>query len=221
MDKTDYINKAIAMLSDNEVYKVIEKDPLNNIQKQINTFIKCIQSQKFINDIEAKKLKTYNSGLAKAYFLPKIHKEDNPLRPIISSVGTPSYELSGYMANILSLAFNDRTDYNIKNTFQFVNDYNGYKLPRDYILISLDVSSLFTVIPLDLVNKIIEEKWDLVADQCGWDKNTFLLSLKLIFEALVFTFNGTIYRQIEGTPMGSKISSILALIVMDHVIDNI
>ena len=36
------------------------------------------------------------------YDLPKIHKSNIPLRPIVSRVNTFAYDLSGYLADILA-----------------------------------------------------------------------------------------------------------------------
>lgn len=221
IDKTDYINKSKGMLDDINVYKVLNSNPLLTVQNNINSFIKLLQEKNYITFSEKKKLTTNNSILAKAYFLPKIHKEGVPLRPIISSIGAASYDLSGHISDILSRTFSNRTNYNITNTFQFVEEFRGYSLPENHILISLDVVSLFTVIPLDLVNEIIKEKWNLIAEHCSWDRDTFLTGLKLIFDTSIFTFDNVIYHQVEGTPMGSKISPVLALIVMDYALDEI
>lgn len=36
---------------------------------------------------------------------------------------------------------------------------NNFELAENYVLISLDIVSLFTNIPLNLVNKLLKEKW--------------------------------------------------------------
>ena len=68
----------------------------------------------------------------------------------------------------------DRTYYNIKDTFTFVNNIHGFNLPQSYVLISLDVTSLFTNIPLDLIVDILYEKWDLIKDHTLLSKNSFI-----------------------------------------------
>ena len=79
------------------------------------------------------------------------------------------------MSKILQTAFEDNTNYNIKDTFTFVNTINGFRLPDNYILISLDLVSLFTNIPTDLITEILTQKWDVVV------KNQFFKINRLHF----------------------------------------
>ena len=39
--------------------------------------------------------------------------------------------------------------------FQFFNDVSNVILPKDYILVSFDVVSLFTNVPINLINEIV------------------------------------------------------------------
>ena len=48
------------------------------------------------------KLKPTDSPAPRFYGLPKIHKPEIPIRPIVSYTGTPLYKLSRYIASILS-----------------------------------------------------------------------------------------------------------------------
>ena len=69
-------------------------------------------------------------------------------RPIVSNIGTASYYLSNYLAKFLSPL--SQSEYTVKNTKQFVQDLKRLHVPGDnYKLVSFDVSSLFTNVPLD------------------------------------------------------------------------
>ena len=50
----------------------------------------------------AKKLKTSIAVPSRFYGLPKIHKVGHPLRPIVSFVGSPTYNLASYFSNAIS-----------------------------------------------------------------------------------------------------------------------
>ena len=52
------------------------------------------------------------------YGLPKVHKADMPLRPIVSSIGTISYECACYLAMVLSLLIG-KTEYHVKKSNVF------------------------------------------------------------------------------------------------------
>jgi hypothetical protein len=57
---------------------------------------------------------------ASLYGLPKIHKEGIPLRPIVNTIGSPTYELESYVAKILGPLVGGTESY-IKDSNDFVN----------------------------------------------------------------------------------------------------
>jgi hypothetical protein len=85
-----------------------------------------------------------------------IHKENIPLRPIVSLPGSPTYELSKYLAMILHplVKTSPRT---INNANTFLTNIKDLKLEPDEIMISFEVVSLFTPIPLDTAKRVTNE----------------------------------------------------------------
>lgn len=221
MDKHDYVRKTEELLQDHSTYHQLNKDPTSLIQTKYNKLIESLQTSNEITVEETKHFKIYNSSFPKLYCLPKIHKPNVPLRPIISSINSVTYNISKYLANILSQAFENETTYNIKDTFSFVNQVNGLQLQDNYVLISLDVVSLFTNIPLPLILKIIEQKWHNIEKFTKLTKGNFLKLINFIFDNTYFSFNNKFYKQIFGTPMGSPISTILTTMVLDHLLDHV
>ena len=82
--------------------------------------------------------------------------EDLLLRPIISNLGTATYQLAKYLAKLMSpLA---QSDYTVTSTDNFINRVRNLVIPIGYKLMSIDVVSLFTNVPLEYtVNVAI--KW--------------------------------------------------------------
>ena len=219
MDKSAYVQKSQQLLSDSSTYSLLNKDPTPSIQNKNNKFVKSLLDSNFIEKSVYSRLVSHNGTLPRYYGVPKVHKQGCPLRPIISFVGSPTYELSSFLAGILSDAFGERTNYNIKDSFNFVDKMRDFVLPPNYVLLSLDVVSLFTNIPLTLVTEIINEKWNLLEDVTPIDKSLLLNIITFLFESSVFVFDGCIYGQKFGTPMGSPLSPVLATIVLDHLLD--
>ena len=94
----------------------------------------------------------YPSGSAPApiYGTPKMHKFSSSdsfpkLRPIVSSIGTFNYNLASSLCDILSPLVPN--DYSCKDTISFVFQIKNANLSKQF-LVSYDVSSLFTNIPL-------------------------------------------------------------------------
>lgn len=59
---------------------------------------------------------------------------------------------------------------------------NNVKLPPGYVLIALDVVSLFTNICLELVTSILDDEWQQIQLHCQLDKEWFLWAVSLIFK---------------------------------------
>ena len=62
----------------------------------------------------------YTLGISqfKIVFTSKVHKKNNPMRPICSAIGTSTYELGKFVANIIKPAsFNNKFDTNLDNTY--------------------------------------------------------------------------------------------------------
>jgi hypothetical protein len=108
-------------------------------------------------DERLKKRLLSNSKITpRIYGLPKIHKDEFPLRPIVNTIGSPTYELAKYVAKILSPLVG-HTDSFIKDSNDFIKIIKNEKIKPKEILISFDVVSLLTKIPLDEVIQVVNE----------------------------------------------------------------
>ena len=67
------------------------------------------------------------------------------LRPIVSSISTFNYNLSCFLCDLLSPL--GPNDFSCKDTFSFASQIKNANLSRKF-LVSYDVTSLFTTIPL-------------------------------------------------------------------------
>ena len=143
-----------------------------------------------------------SSFLPKAYALPKIHKEDIPFRIIVSSINTALYSLTGYLQDIISeniLLAKSK----IKNSFEFHNKLTGMTIDKIEIMVSLDVISLFTNIPLDVALDGLVRRWNSIKSQ-PYQRINSLMRSNLSYQH--FTFNGIIYKQTFDTPMSPPFS---------------
>ena len=77
-----------------------------------------------------------------------------PLKPILSAIGTPTYNITVFLVPIIKpLTTND---YTLKDTFEFSRDILNQD--SNLSMASFDADSLFTNIPLDDSINIIIEK---------------------------------------------------------------
>jgi len=161
MDKNVYIKQMEEILKDDSTYRPLSKNPLRKMTTKLDGMIKAWFDMKIIEEWQYKKLKCTNGNLPRCYGLPKIHKPGYPLRIIVSSLGSPLYEIAKFLNSILNASLN-RPLSHIKDCWSFVNCVKGITVELNEILVSLDATSLFTNIPKELVVRAIENRWNLI-----------------------------------------------------------
>lgn len=217
MYKDDYMTAMSELVNDETTYRTLRRDPTSNFQTKNNDLVKDLFNQQMISEPTMKKLRTHNSLPPRLYGLRKTHKPNLSMRPIVSCLNSPTYNLSNFIHQILS-PWTTTFDYNVKNSLELVEFLKTVQLPPNYVMVSLDVVSLFTNIPKHLVLQIIKENWSHISAYTELDKTMLCRIIDFIFESSYFVFNGQIYLQIEGSAMGNPASPTLANIVMNYLI---
>ena len=105
LTKDDYLNISRTLLNDTKFYAKLDNNPTDLIEKKHNDCMKYFQQKNVLTSNEAKSLKHYNSTTPLYYGLPKIHKENIPLRPIISCINSPTRGLSLFFFKITFFFF--------------------------------------------------------------------------------------------------------------------
>jgi len=216
MDEIFYFNKVEELLSDVSTYTVVKRNPIKSIENNLNNVLKKWLQNDYISKQQYFKLRSSDSILPKAYGLPKVHKKNTPFRIIVSSMNTALYSLASFLQDIISDSLK-KTNSHIANSFELYNSLSGKIVQDSDILISLDVTSLFTNVPLDLAMDSISERWSYIQRNTKISKNEFLIAIKFVLSSTYFTFNNIIYKQTYGTPMGSPLSPVIADIVMQDL----
>ncbi|UYV78792.1 hypothetical protein LAZ67_16002791, partial [Cordylochernes scorpioides] len=150
MKKEDYKQKMLSLLNNNGTYSPIQNDPTKNFKNKLNTILKNWRKNKYINYRLLTKLKNYDAHVPNIYGAPKVHKPNCPLRPIVNNRPSPTYALSKWLAQQLKIYqyFNENE---IVNSYEFKEDIIDMKLNGNQRIISLDVESMFTSIPIPTI----------------------------------------------------------------------
>ena len=159
------------------------------------------------------------------------------MRPIVSFCGSPTYQLSKYSSNVLK-PLTDESRHKLQSTENFIDAIKKIQIPDDQKLVSFDVKSLFTSIPLQLAldcteNAIIKNTNvkglnSGVISKVGLGKNSTVelplptdVIMDLLNLCLISThctqYNGNHYKQLHGTAMVSPVSVVVAEIVVQHI----
>ena len=108
-----------------------------------------------------KLLPTGNSSPAPRFYgLPKIHKTNCPMHPIVSTCGTATYQLAKFLTKMLQ-KYTGITPTFVKDSKYFSEYLSSVNIEMNEELVSFDVSALFTSIPvptaLDVINPLFTE----------------------------------------------------------------
>jgi hypothetical protein len=137
------------------------------------------------------------------YGLWKIHEEGIPLRPIVNTIGSPTYYLAKFLAKKL-LPFACNTSSFVKNSTSFVEWTKNQEVKKEDILVSFDIISLYTKIP-------VYDAIDIIRNLAN--KQTTNME-RICLNSTYFPYKGNLYEQIHGISMGSPLFSIMANIYM-------
>ena len=189
-------------LLNDSTYRILSKNPVN----RLIAGTKKIVNQISLDPPTKRTMSTVASNLPRIYGLPKIHKPSVPLRPIVNTIGSPTYQVAKFAAvNLRPLV--GQTEHHVRDSAHLVEMIKGWKLQESDLLVSFDVQSLFTKLPRqECINalKLLEIPDDLVSVTEFCLNNTF------------FSYEGRIYEQLEGAPMGSPLSPVVADIFMEQ-----
>ena len=100
MDRHEHIKKAKILLEDTNTHRPIPTDPTNKHKTKLINILKNIKAESRISE-NTYKMNPTGASPPKFYSLPKIHKKDIPLRLIVSSIGSVTYEVVKELASFL------------------------------------------------------------------------------------------------------------------------
>ena len=220
LNADDYFKKLDSIILTNKFVEVTVPDnPIHHptikteksIQSYINRHIRTHISAETLSLISP-----VGSKPGSAYGLAKIHKKDVPLRPVISMVGTPQYGLAKYLNNIIKPTI--PSNHMLSSTTDFIERLKAINLPSRHSLVSFDVQSLFTNVPL---NEAIDLACRYVYDHNSPSKPSYdrkhFKKLLMYATSGEFLYNQKMYRQVDGVAMGSPLAPTLANLFMAHL----
>ena len=205
----DYINEGLRQLSDPKFYIETQEDLTTQHTKDINYFLRTMLDSKDIDDKCYEYLYVSKERTSLFYMLPKIHKNSKtpPGRPIVSGNGCPTERISQFVDFFLQPTVKTLPSY-VQDTTHFLKKLSRLgPLPDNSLLITMDVSSLYTNIPN--TEGIEAAKLALLSVGQHRRKPSIPNLCTLLEKVLTmnnFSFAGRNFLQVGGTAMGTKVA---------------
>nr|VZI53030.1 unnamed protein product [Spirometra erinaceieuropaei] len=216
LDRTDHLQKAKGLLQDRQFHVPCATNPVKALTREINATLLALENSGAVTPTDGRMARPQDTALARFYGLPKVHKDGAPLRPIVSLKRTPTYGLVKWLFRCLKF-LTAESDTTVSSSAQFLEELKGVSLHPNEVMVSIDITSVFTSVPQDLANETIElllkSKYDETDNRLG---HTQVLQLLKLWLRTYLTFDGTICEQVKVTPLGSPISGFIAEAVLQR-----
>ena len=216
LNREDYIQEAMRQLKNKQFYQECSENLTNKHHQMVQELVTELLEKEFISDQTYNFLSTGGKRTSVFYLLPKIHKNlENPSgRPIVSSIDCSTERISMMLDLILQPLLLTTKSY-IKDTPDFLRKLSKEIILQEENFFTLDVSSLYTNIPLEESLEIMEKEF-FPKTNCVIPTTYLVRMLELILKCNNFTFNRKHFLQVNGTAMGTRVAPTYANLFMAH-----
>ena len=221
MNTVDYLYEVESQLADTNFYMRCQTDLTEYHSLQVNMVVHTLFNHNAINTRIKKHLLANDCKAGRFYILPKIHKYKLVGRPIVSATNSPTEKLSHFCDIIL----NKYTPLNhsfVRDTTDFINKISAIHTSDGDLIVTADVTSLYTRIPTELGLTCMAKKLQMLNKHFNLPVTSqdILSMLKTILTCNNFEFNGNHYLQIQGVSMGTRVAPTYANMVLSVMEDS-
>lgn len=219
MNKEDKIHEGQVQLDVRENYRALPSPMVSETYEKVTQLIKTLHHGNHIDTMTEKWLSLTQKPprIPIFYTLTKIHKPNPVGRPIISGCEGPTERISSFLDFLLQPIAKQQKSY-LKDTTDFINFVEKTKVEKNTVLVSMDVTSLYTNIPQEEGIATVCNAYETFHKNSPPIPTHFIREmLELILKENSFKFNGKHYLQTHGTAMGTKVAVAFANIFMSVI----
>lgn len=201
----DYDGEMSRLLSDKETYLRLSGDPTTRYKRELETILIQARDLGILNKQEFSFLNINYPWIPVIYYLPKIHKnsEHPPGRPIVSGINSLTSRVASYIHSFLQKYVTTMKSY-LRDSQHLIEILRNYTVTEDLLLVSCDVISLYTCIPLTLGLEAIKCRLSRDLNMDREQKEFIANCVSFCLSHNYFWYSETFYNQQTGTAMGAK-----------------
>jgi len=218
-DTEQYIRDGLEHLSDTTIYSKVDSDPTAQLAKEINKFVVHMHNRGIIDNITRDYLmfpENKTPRTQQLYFLKKIHKNPIAVRPIVSGCGGPTEKIS-QLVDLHLQPFVPKIKSYIKDSGDLIKLLESTKIPTNSTLATIDVKTLYLNIPhkegIAAVKNRLYNNND-KSEEIPIPPGTMSDLLNIVLTQNYFQFADSMYHQVQGTAMGTKMAPAYANLFM-------
>jgi hypothetical protein len=177
-------------------YEKLKKDPTHVYKRQLVGMLQKLKNDKKIEDNQYRLLYPTAETIPRLYCITKIHREGNPIRPIVDYIGNTGYQTSKALAEMLPPIV-CKSEHHVINSKHLAEDLFGILIDDGEIFNSHDVASLFINTPIQKTMEIIRDRFNndtTLPNGTKLTANDIMELLEFILTTTYFTFRGRYTR---------------------------
>ena len=252
MNDSDYYDKLDCIINDNSRFRLLKynintesvKDCANApwIQKAKSVSYYCQNYiEPLVDDATYYRLLPTGSQPGKLYGMAKNHKPGCPMRPVLSAINTPEYNLARWLERQIKPLMDCK--YAVTSSAAFIAELRQLNPRSTDLCVSFDIKSLFTNVPLkevieDITHKVFPKNaTPLLFQKSEQPKGkkkkkkkkkkekkitrTVLKNMLTVCSESIFLYRNGVYQQHDGVAMGSPLAPLLAEWFVSKIENNI
>jgi len=202
-----YLNQCRKMLSDESTYEVVPPEEIPKVIKWIDTSVQALIENGSVTGSTADylSLSTIDWRLPTFHGIPKVHREQWSLRPIVPSHSWATRRCSELADFILRQCIKEVLPWCVESSKQVITllEKETFVRSENLWLITGDVQSFYTNVPVDEtaegISKILgSKKYE------GIDTSAVDTLLRVVMGCNLFEFDEKLYLQKTGVAMGTS-----------------
>jgi len=195
--------------------KIVNKDPTKSLINQFQITLRKLKKENKFNDREYQKLYPTDGIPPRMYGMIKAHKpqKNYPMRIVVSTIGSPPYETSKYLVDLIQPTLN-KNQIRVINSKTFVQQAKEWIPDPNEIQVSFDAVNLYPSVPIKKATNVIVDILQNDFDNIQTRTKLTLIDIRSLIELCLkkcyFSWNNKIRMLDDAGPIGLSLMVVIA-----------